>query len=493
MSVQQIPGTPAPLSRRRLLLTATTSVAMLGLLAACGSGAAATGTNASTASAATATAASSSQAASRASSVAATSTSSPAAVASSSAAATGQAVTLGWTSWATGPNAALTQSQADAFSKLHPAIKIDMANVQCCTAYYNKLQANLAAGSAPDVYRVNPVNYAVYALKGAAKVLDPLVAQAGADSFAKKMYPNVVDAARLNGKLYGVPMGGDTCCLHVNETLFKNAGVALPPSSWTDTSWTWDRFVQVATQLTKRTGSSVDQYGLAPTSWQLSGPLGSAITMNGGSMIDPTMTKVTLGDSPAVTAIQWVADLANVHHVYPTSAEVKAFNFATSGKAAMYWHFGSSQVLGLTKSIAGKFDYNIYPLPHPAGGTPHGYYHQSYWLVAASTKHVDQAWQFANFLGSEAGQKPELAAGFTVPMMPGVDSAFLTQYPTIHKTVISDAIKIAVPWRFPAGYTQASDVATKAIAPVLAGTQSASTAMAGAVPAMQNALDKPAG
>ena len=39
---------------------------------------------------------------------------------------------------------------------------------------------------------------------------------------------------------------------------------------------------------------------------------------------------------------------------------------------------------------------------------------------------------------------------FTVPMMAEVDSLFLTQYPTIQKSVVPDAIKIAVPWRVPA-------------------------------------------
>ena len=78
-------------------------------------------------------------------------------------------------------------------------------------------------------------------------------------------------------------------------------------------------------------------------------------------------------------------------------------------------------------------------------------------------------------------------------MMAGVDSQFLTQFPTINKSVVADAIKVAVPWRFPAAYTEMSDAATKALAPVLAGTQSASTAMAGVVPDMQNALDKTKG
>lgn len=491
------------LSRRRLLTVLASGTAM-GLLASCGSAAAVTTTTTvatppvhttasstpvATPGAATTTASAAVGTATTASASSTASTTSSSAVASAVPAV--GPVTLLWTSWAADPEGLKrTQAQADAFLQRFPTMKIDMQNVTCCDPYYNKLQADIAAGTAPDVYRVNPLKYAPYALQGAAKLLDPFIAQAGQDSFASQMYPNVVDAAKLSGKVYGVPMGGDTCALHVNETLFHNAGVPLPPTDWTDPSWTWDAFIEVAQKLTKHTGQTADQYGLYVPWWGLAGPLGSAITMNGGAMIDSSLSTVTLSQGPAVTAIQWAADLTTKQHVNPTGKEMSGFDFAKTGKAAMYWIYGGSSVAGFEHNIAGKFEYNVYPLPHPAGGAPHGYYHQSYWLIGADTKHPSEAWQFANFLGTPAGQGPDLVIGFTVPLMDGAKADFLKSYPTIHKQVIAQAVALAVPWRFPVGYDKMDAAATTALAPVFAGTETAATAVAKVQTVLQQDLGK---
>lgn len=508
------------LSRRRLL-GGLAAVGSVSLLAACGGGttsatasaSSAVTSSAQTASPATSNVATSAVPTSRATTSAAPTPASTTSSASTSArAATGtgstsatssvapaattaasgvQAVTLGWTSWAVGVDLQRTQKQADTFMQRFPTIKIDVRNVECCDPYYNKLQADLAAGAAPDVYRVVGNYYASYALKGSAKVLDPFIARAGSNAFTAKMYPFIVEGSKLDGKIYGVPMGADTQFLQVNETLFKNAGIPLPPTDWNDPSWTWDKFVEVATSLTKRTGDKAEQYGLAPTWWGVNGPLGSVITMNGGAMFDPTMKKVTLDQKPALSAIQWVADLVTKYRVIPVTAEErKAFDFATSGKAAMLWDAGSSYVTRLEHDIAGKFDYNVYPLPHPAGSQPHAFFAWSYWLIDQHTQHPDEAWEFANYLTTSAGTEPEAADGFTAPMLQGPDSAFLKNFPGIHKQVEIQALSIATPWRFPVGYAQMDDTTYKGLSDlVYTGKGSAAEAVATLQPVLQATLD----
>lgn len=68
-----------------------------------------------------------------------------------------------------------------------------------------------------------------------------------------------------NGKLYALPYayGGDAPFGMVyNRTLFHEAGLAEPPSTWTKT-WTWDEFAMAAGKLTKRNGDKQTQAGLA--------------------------------------------------------------------------------------------------------------------------------------------------------------------------------------------------------------------------------------
>lgn len=237
------------------------------------------------------------------------------------------------------------------------------------------------------------------------------------------------------------------------------------------------------------------QYGVGQTWWGIAGPLGSAITMNGGSMFDPTMKRVPLREGPSVAAIQWAADLASKHHVIPATAdEKKQFTFdLKSGNEAMFWFYGATEVVTLETAIAKNFDHNMYPLPHPTGQQPHAYYHQTYWLINQATKHSDESWQFANFLGLPAGRIPELAVGFGVPLTadPAEATTFLSKYPNLHKQVITQAVSLAVPWRFPLGYTKMDQAASEALTDdvMYLGKKSVSDALASVIPVVQNMLD----
>src|SRR5699024_11453525 len=62
-------------------------------------------------------------------------------------------------------------------------------------------------------------------------------------------------------KVYAVPKDVDTIALWYNKTMFDEAGIPYP-----DETWTWDKLVEVAKQLTKPDGS---QYGLDRKSTRL--------------------------------------------------------------------------------------------------------------------------------------------------------------------------------------------------------------------------------
>lgn len=183
--------------------TSSSAVPVATAVSAATSSASSLATSASTAAAATTAAATASAAAT---SSAAPATSSSAIAAATSTSPSAQGVTVSWTSWATGPDQVRTQAQKDAFLKAFPTIKIDMQNVDF-SGYFDKLTAGLASDTAPDVYRVTPLNIADYALKGSAKLLDPLIAQAGTAAFTTTMFPNVVDAGKLGASSTGCRTG----------------------------------------------------------------------------------------------------------------------------------------------------------------------------------------------------------------------------------------------------------------------------------------------
>ncbi|TDC01941.1 extracellular solute-binding protein [Micromonospora fluostatini] len=126
---------------------------------------------------------------------------------------------------------------ADGFTATHPNVTIDLKEYDA-TNYDTQMIADLAAGTAPDVYVLkNLKNFATYQSGG--QLLD--VSDAGsALGSLPALAPYQVD-----GRTYAVPYRQDSWVLYYNKELFDTAKVAHP-----DGSWTWDDYAVAAKQLT---------------------------------------------------------------------------------------------------------------------------------------------------------------------------------------------------------------------------------------------------
>ena len=58
--------------------------------------------------------------------------------------------------------------------------------------------------------------------------------------------------------IFGLPIGADTVVLYYNKKHFDDAGIPYP-----DDTWTFEKQIEVATQLTQKNGSVTTRYGLA--------------------------------------------------------------------------------------------------------------------------------------------------------------------------------------------------------------------------------------
>src|SRR5262249_20284930 len=132
--------------------------------------------------------------------------------------------------------------------------------------------------------------------------------------------------------------------LFYNQKLFDDAGVAHPPTSWDDKSWTWDKFVETAKQLTKNPGDpNTGVYGAGTGDlW----PKFDAVPLIFGK--DPwTKDSLTTGfsddinitDDKSVTAFQKFHDLTFVDKVAPDASVGQALSQLggefQSGRVAM--------------------------------------------------------------------------------------------------------------------------------------------------------------
>jgi multiple sugar transport system substrate-binding protein len=126
---------------------------------------------------------------------------------------------------------------ADGFKATHPNVTVELKEYDA-TNYDTQMTADLAAGTAPDVYVLkNLKNFYTYQSGG--QLLDVSDATSGIASIP------ALASYQVDGKAYAVPYRQDSWVLFYNKALFDKAKVPHP-----DGGWTWDDYATAAKRLT---------------------------------------------------------------------------------------------------------------------------------------------------------------------------------------------------------------------------------------------------
>src|SRR5688500_3863482 len=205
------------------------------------------------------------------------------------------------------------------FTEQNPQVKVEP--VSPGTSFNDKVAALLAAGTPPAVTGPwGTGGYRYWAVKGALVELDALIARDKYD--LSDFYPKFVEATKMAGKRYALPMGIGIQVQAYNKELFQKAGQA-PPPGWADRTWNWDKFLTTARALTRGVDGSNAQWGTG----NLWGDDRRIAYLYGGAWFDlkayETGKATTFLHEPnaVVEGIQLVADLTHKHRVRPTAAD----------------------------------------------------------------------------------------------------------------------------------------------------------------------------
>ncbi len=144
----------------------------------------------------------------------------------------------------------------DAFHAANPNITINLIEYTAGNDYDTQMIADLAAGSAPDLYILkNLKNFFTYEDGG--QLLDVSDVASGLDSHTSGLSNYQVD-----GKTYAIPYRQDSWYLYYDKDLFDQAGVDYP-----DGTWTWDDYQTAANALSAGLPAD-DVYGTYQHGWQ---------------------------------------------------------------------------------------------------------------------------------------------------------------------------------------------------------------------------------
>ena len=283
---------------------------------------------------------------------------------------------------------------ADTYGKTHPNVKATVFSTSLREAE-QKLSAAVPTGTGPDIYDIG-TNISVKFIDGG--LLDPNPPDA--EQYLKGGAWNsfVVNFFSISGKTYGLPlMDGSRASLFYNKAMFKEAGIANPPS-------TFPELIAAARTLTK-----VDASGKmirSGISLRLSGQ-GSGIAEKfrfvlepaGGSLIVKTASgKYHNGydNEAGRAALQFYVDAVQKYKVDDPKIQHDADAFV-AGNTAML--FREAWVIGEVQQKNPNLDYGVVPIPRWKAGSPYKMLLQP-WGVYVNGKSSNKrvAWDFLKFL-----------------------------------------------------------------------------------------------
>ena len=103
-----------------------------------------------------------------------------------------------------------------------------MEYVTVTGVYQDKMVAQVAGGTAPDLLWVPSDTFPQWSANGMLKSIEPLVKRDNAKVKTGDFFPALLDGSRYQGQLHGLPYLGGLFVVLYNRRLLTQAGTPLP-------------------------------------------------------------------------------------------------------------------------------------------------------------------------------------------------------------------------------------------------------------------------
>ncbi|THV41658.1 extracellular solute-binding protein [Glycomyces buryatensis] len=285
-----------------------------------------------------------------------------------------------------------------------------------------KLTAMLASGTAPDLVRgLGAVETSFYVARDLALPLDDYFAKS--DLLKEDDLDPVNDVWRYDGTVQGQgPRYGmakdysQDAMFWYNAALFESAGVDLPSET---EPVTFDQWLDMGKELTKKDGDTTSVYGLSAGGLGLFISLVNMTASAGGSLFSEDLASVDFSSPEAQQALTWYLDYARSRVGFsPVEPNPDGWDWPPyqTGRLAMSWSgywFGGAIAAEAELAETSR----LAPAPTMGGERLSACFGATgYWIPKAS-KNPDEAWAlFEHFMGGDPA-KERAAGGWGMPSL----------------------------------------------------------------------------
>lgn len=287
------------------------------------------------------------------------------------------------THWGLWENDATMRSVIADFEAKNPKINVSYVK-QSPRQYRERLQAAIARGEGPDVFRFHNTWVAMLA-SDLAPVPKAVMAPA---EFSSTFYPVATNDLVAGNTIYGLPMMMEGLGLYINEDLFAKAGVSAPV--------TWEDVLTIVPKLTVKDGTTITTSAIAlgttgnVENW--SDIVALMMLQNGANLMNLSGKET----EETILFYRKFADPVDPMYTWNETLDNSIYAFAI-GKVAMI--LAPSWRAFDIKQIAPELRFKIVPVPQLPGNTVSW---ASYWVegVSAKSKLQRQAFTFLKYLTS---------------------------------------------------------------------------------------------
>ena len=331
----------------------------------------------------------------------------------------------------------ITETMLEGFAEKYPNITVKFENIPA--EYLTKLQTDIAAGNAADVFFVQNEFAQDFMSRNVILPIDDYMSEDGVTR--DQFFPALVDAYTWNEKIYGLPKDWSPLGSVYDPTVFESAGVSFPTN--------WDELRSALQTLKEATGTpaliidpNFDRFVIF-------------LYGAGGDVTNADVTQITLDSPETAEALEFFYGLY-ADQLSSTSADIGAGwpgDAFIQGLASVVFE-GNWMFPGLAQNAPDKA-YGVAELPAGPAGKSAPAFTQAYSINAAS-KNPDAAWVLVNYLTSVDGVREMLPFGLAMPALPALESEFLEYFPERAPYLAEGAYAKGVQYG-PGGQTFATD------------------------------------
>lgn len=327
-------------------------------------------------------------------------------------------ITLTFQSWEASPlESASIEAGLAAFEESHPNVEVKYVTAPFAQ-HHTKLRTQMASGTAPDVFYMNPDYQRDFIDSGQLLDLtDEFDKYWDWDDFLPSSQEKMQVEVDGEERIFGV----DACTvgpvLFYNRALFDEAGVEYPPTKFED-QWTWDEFVANMKKLTKVEDGKTLQYGTANFEEGMNlYTTQEMLASNGAEWFNDDFTEaIGIDSKESADALQRIKDLRVKDGVAPDPASIgldtsnSPTQMLLTGRVASLF-LGS---YGLQELAASNIDLGA-GLPPKMDGETYAMQSADLKAVWSGTKHPKEAIELVTFLTSMDFATPIIKSGLWMP------------------------------------------------------------------------------